>query len=121
LNADNIENTIDFNYEELRKKAMEYFGEDLVRVKTVEECVYTNTKSSDFVIDWVGESSKILVCSCCSGHGFKFAPIIGEIISQIVTPISEETNNSSTKVKNPAFNKWQHIFRIAYHQGVNLS
>jgi glycine/D-amino acid oxidase-like deaminating enzyme len=112
---------MDFNYEELRKKAMEYFGEDLVRVKTVEECVYTNTKSSDFVIDWVGESSKILICSCCSGHGFKFAPIIGEIISQIVTPISEETKNSSTKVKNPAFNKWQHIFRIAYHQGVNLS
>ena len=75
---------MDFNYEELRKKALEYFGEDLVRVKTVEECVYTNTKSSDFVIDWIGESERILICSCCSGHGFKFAPILSEIISQIV-------------------------------------
>ncbi len=56
-----------------------------MRVKNVQECIYTNTKSNDFVIDWVGESEKILVCACCSGHGFKFAPLIGEIVSQIVS------------------------------------
>jgi sarcosine oxidase len=45
-------------------------------------CLYTTTPSEDFLLDRVGP---ILVCSPCSGHGAKFAPLIGELVAGLVT------------------------------------
>jgi sarcosine oxidase len=42
---------------------------------TVETCLYTNTADASFVLERHGQ---VVVCSACSGHGFKFAPAIGE-------------------------------------------
>ena len=47
-------------------------------------CLYTNTPDRHFIIDWL-EGGRILVVSPCSGHGFKFAPAIGEIVAQLLT------------------------------------
>lgn len=44
-------------------------------------CLYTTTPSEDFVLDRVGP---VLVCSACSGHGAKFAPLIGELVTAMV-------------------------------------
>lgn len=44
-------------------------------------CLYTETPSEDFVLDRVGP---VVVCSPCSGHGAKFAPLIGELIADLV-------------------------------------
>jgi monomeric sarcosine oxidase len=44
-------------------------------------CLYTVTPSEDFVLDRVGP---IVVCSPCSGHGAKFAPLIGELVADLV-------------------------------------
>jgi monomeric sarcosine oxidase len=38
-------------------------------------CLYTMTADEDFVVDRAGP---LVVCSPCSGHGAKFAPLIGE-------------------------------------------
>ncbi len=43
-------------------------------------CLYTNTATEDFVLDRVGP---IVVVSPCSGHGFKFAPAIGRMVSNL--------------------------------------
>jgi sarcosine oxidase len=40
----------------------------------VETCLYTSTTDHRFVIERHGP---VVVCSACSGHGFKFAPAIG--------------------------------------------
>jgi len=54
----------------------------LVNAKT---CLYTVTPDGDFVIDtWPGASS-VVIASPCSGHGFKFAPVIGEILADLAT------------------------------------
>ena len=45
-------------------------------------CLYTSTPSEDFIIDRVGP---LVVCSPCSGHGAKFAPLIGELVAGLVT------------------------------------
>jgi monomeric sarcosine oxidase len=51
-------------------------------------CLYTTTPSEDFVLDWVGS---LIICSPCSGHGAKFAPLIGELAADLVTsPASAE-------------------------------
>ena len=47
-------------------------------------CVYTNTPDLDFIIDFYPNDENIIICSPCSGHGFKFTPAIGEICSELV-------------------------------------
>jgi sarcosine oxidase len=43
-------------------------------------CLYTNTPDGDFVLGPHPGSPAVYVCSACSGHGFKFAPAIGEVV-----------------------------------------
>jgi sarcosine oxidase len=46
-------------------------------------CLYTVTPDRDFIIDRVPGAENIIVASPCSGHGFKFAPVIGEILAEL--------------------------------------
>lgn len=48
-------------------------------------CLYTMTPDEDFVIGPLPGSPGIIVASPCSGHGFKFAPAIGEILADLAT------------------------------------
>jgi monomeric sarcosine oxidase len=43
-------------------------------------CLYTTTASEDFVLDRQGP---FVIASPCSGHGAKFAPLMGEIIADL--------------------------------------
>lgn len=45
-----------------------------------EACLYTMTPDEDFVFDRVG---RIVIASCCSGHGFKFTPVLGELVADL--------------------------------------
>lgn len=45
-----------------------------------ETCFYTNTPEEDFVLERHGD---IVVGSACSGHGFKFAPLIGQRLAKL--------------------------------------
>lgn len=44
-------------------------------------CLYTNTPDRHFVLDWHPAAAGVYVCSPCSGHGFKFAPAVGEAVA----------------------------------------
>ncbi len=46
-------------------------------------CRYTMTPDEDFVIDHHPEHRQIVYASPCSGHGFKFGPVIGEILADL--------------------------------------
>jgi sarcosine oxidase len=48
---------------------------------SIATCLYTSTATEDFVIDRVGP---VVICSPCSGHGFKFAPLVGELVAELV-------------------------------------
>jgi len=54
------------------------------RVESVEPCLYTNTADEDFVLDRVGP---VVIGSPCSGHGFKFTPLIGRILADLATGV----------------------------------
>jgi sarcosine oxidase len=49
-------------------------------------CLYTTTPSEDFLLDRVGG---LVIVSPCSGHGAKFAPLIGEFVAGLVTGRSD--------------------------------
>jgi sarcosine oxidase len=45
-----------------------------------ETCLYTNTEDESFIFD---SRERVVVCSACSGHGFKFAPVIGQRVAKM--------------------------------------
>lgn len=47
-------------------------------------CTYTNTPDGNFIIDHLKNHPNVTVACGFSGHGFKFASAIGEIVSDIV-------------------------------------
>lgn len=51
----------------------------------VTTCLYTNTPDYHFVIDRHPSHERVIVASGFSGHGFKFAPAVGEILADLAT------------------------------------
>jgi sarcosine oxidase len=45
-----------------------------------ETCLYTNTDDESFVLE---RNGRVVVGSPCSGHGFKFAPLVGEKLADL--------------------------------------
>lgn len=57
-------------------------GDGTLRASSV--CLYTNTPDEHFWIDRHPAHANVIVASPCSGHGFKFAPVVGEIVSDLL-------------------------------------
>ncbi len=49
-------------------------------VVSAKTCLYTMSPDGDFVIDRIPGSAAYRVASPCSGHGYKFAPAIGQAL-----------------------------------------
>jgi monomeric sarcosine oxidase len=47
-------------------------------------CLYTMTPDTDFIVDRDPRSSRVVFSAGFSGHGFKFAPAIGELLAEMV-------------------------------------
>ncbi len=54
------------------------------RLREVRTCLYSNAPDDNFVIDRHPEHAQVVIASPCSGHGFKFASAIGEIVADLV-------------------------------------
>ncbi|GAA0962350.1 FAD-dependent oxidoreductase [Frigoribacterium faeni] len=68
-------------FEALRRYAREWLpGVDAETADPI-SCTYTSTDTEDFVLDRVGP---LVVGAGFSGHGFKFTPLIGEILVDLV-------------------------------------
>jgi sarcosine oxidase len=47
-------------------------------------CLYTNTPDEHFTIGTLG-ADNIIVASPCSGHGYKFVTVVGELLADLAT------------------------------------
>lgn len=54
------------------------------RVQGRDVCLFTNTPDHDFVIDFHPDYPRVLISSACSGHGFKFSSVVGEIQANLI-------------------------------------
>jgi sarcosine oxidase len=75
----------DADVEILRGFARRYFPDGAGRALRSSVCLFTNTPDEHFIIDRLPDHDRVLVVSACSGHGFKFASVIGEIVADLVT------------------------------------
>ncbi|HYA56130.1 MAG TPA: N-methyl-L-tryptophan oxidase [Nitrososphaerales archaeon] len=48
-------------------------------------CTYSNTPDLNFAVGVHPADSRIIVMSACSGHGFKFASVLGEVAADLAT------------------------------------
>lgn len=64
------------------------------RLRAMKTCMYTMTPDEDFVIDRLPSDPRIVVASACSGHGYKFASVIGEVLADLATAGSTRENIS---------------------------
>jgi glycine/D-amino acid oxidase-like deaminating enzyme len=48
-------------------------------------CMYTMTPDQDFVIDRHPEHANVSIAAGFSGHGFKFATVIGDHLADLAT------------------------------------
>jgi sarcosine oxidase len=48
-------------------------------------CIYTNTPDEHFLVDFHPEHRQVVIGSPCSGHGFKFASAMGEVLAGLAT------------------------------------
>jgi sarcosine oxidase len=68
-------------------------------------CLYTMTPDGDFIIDRLPGCPEIIVAAPCSGHGFKFAPVIGEILADLA--VSGRTDHDISRFSLAQFSSTQ--------------
>ncbi len=68
----------------IRALLARYVPEANGRLREARVCLYTNTPDHHFLIDAHPEEPRIILASPCSGHGFKFASAIGELVAALV-------------------------------------
>ncbi|MEX2276143.1 MAG: FAD-dependent oxidoreductase [Actinomycetota bacterium] len=75
-----------FDPDPVRVEKVRDYTADVVRgshpTGVTHTCLYTNTPDEDFVLDRIGP---LVIGSPCSGHGFKFTPLIGDILADLAT------------------------------------
>lgn len=67
----------------LRQAVRRYFPNADGPTMGMAACMFTNTPDEHFVIDTMAGAPNVIVASPCSGHGFKFASVIGEILADL--------------------------------------
>jgi glycine/D-amino acid oxidase-like deaminating enzyme len=62
----------------------------LLRAKLarVDACMYDVSPDENFILDYHPEDPRIVLATGLTGHGFKFGPLLGEIVSDLVRGIT---------------------------------
>jgi sarcosine oxidase len=69
----------------VREVISEYVPAANGKLLNAKTCLYTMSPDEDFIIDRIPAHPQIVVASPCSGHGFKFAPVLGEVLADLAT------------------------------------
>ena len=67
----------------LRAGTSRYFPAADGPALTLKTCMFTNTPDEHFILDRLPGIPQVVVVSPCSGHGFKFVSVIGEIAADL--------------------------------------
>lgn len=61
-----------------------FIPEGFESTHVMKTCMYTNTPDENFILDYVpGYEKEVVVAAGFSGHGFKFASVVGEIMADL--------------------------------------
>ena len=87
----------------LRQFAERYFPEGCGPTMALRTCMFTNTPDEHFVIDQHPMYPQVILASPCSGHGYKFCSVIGEIVADLASGAGETRHEIDfLKLSRPA-------------------
>ena len=89
---DPVELGTDASISGLKQFLGHHFRHRIQRFYQAEHCLYTNTETEDYLIDFYPQKSNIVVGAGFSGHGFKLAPLTGRILAELL--INQKTTVS---------------------------
>jgi len=69
----------------LRQFAARYFPDGAGPTMALRVCMFTNTPDGHFIIDRHPQHPQVIFASPCSGHGYKFASVLGEVLAELAT------------------------------------
>ena len=69
----------------LRAFSSRYFPEGDGQTMALRSCMFTNTPDEHFILDHHPEHRQVVLVSPCSGHGYKFCSVIGDIVADLAT------------------------------------
>jgi sarcosine oxidase len=70
--------------DEMRRVLSDFLPAANGELQSTAVCMYTNTPDEHFILDCHPKFPQVIVASPCSGHGFKFSPVIGETIATMI-------------------------------------
>jgi sarcosine oxidase len=73
------------NLDRLRAYVAAHLPDATGEILETASCRYTMTPGEDFVIDRHPAHPQIVLAAPCSGHGFKFGPVVGAILADLAT------------------------------------
>ena len=85
----------------LRAYADEYFPTGAGPTMQLTTCLFTNTPDGHFVIDRLPDEPRVTVGAGFSGHGFKFASVVGEILADLA--VDGETDHGVDRFRMGRF------------------
>ena len=82
----------------LRDCLSRYLPKAMGPALAIKTCIYTMTPDEDFIIDHMPGIPDIVIASPCSGHGFKFASVMGEILSDLALGLTPDFDLSPFRI-----------------------
>ena len=84
VDSPDVERSLSYDCESKCRNVLKKYIPELANSKIVHSrvCLHDSTPDEDFVIDKIKE--KVVIGCGFSGHAFKFSPLIGKILSDLV-------------------------------------
>lgn len=67
----------------LRAAVSRYFPDADGPIMTLKTCLFTNSPDEHFIVDVLPDQPEVILAAGFSGHGFKFASVIGEVLADL--------------------------------------
>ena len=79
----------------LRKAIRKYFPDADGPTLAMKTCLFSNTSDENFILDVHPDFPQVSVAAGFSGHGFKFCPVVGEIMADLALEGGSKTYDLS--------------------------
>jgi sarcosine oxidase len=87
----------------MRRRALQLFPHLTGRLVKAATCMYASAPDDHFVIGRLNDMPQVVLASGFSGHGFKFVPVVGQIVADLVQTGSTAYDISMFDPHRPAF------------------
>lgn len=83
-NPDGMNRFVDQRDEQVLRAAISrYFPEADGPTMSLKTCLFTNSPDEHFIVDCLPDHPEVILAAGFSGHGFKFASVIGEVLADL--------------------------------------